>query len=167
MLNMLNRNQIKNSLLCLGLSVAGLIVILDQMTKVLSTRYLSFSSSLAIFPGLDLTLSHNTGAAFSFLAQASGWQRGFFIGLAAIVSVAIIIWLMQLRKEQKLEGIGLSLILGGALGNLWDRMMHGYVIDFILLYYKEWQWPVFNIADTAICIGVACFIFAMFRQPKN
>lgn len=163
---MLKQQQFKTSLLILGLWVAGGVLLLDQITKVLSTRYLSFSTSLSIIPGLDLTLSHNTGAAFSFLANASGWQRGFFITLAAVVSLIIIVWLMKLQKTQKMEGIGLSLILGGALGNLWDRLAHGYVIDFILLYYKEWTWPVFNIADTAICIGVVFLIFSIFRHSK-
>lgn len=156
--------NIKENLLRMGLSVAAVVLILDQLTKWLSTMYLSMSSSYTLFPGFDLTLRHNTGAAFSFLADAAGWQRWFFVILALVVSIIIITWLKQLNKAQKMEGLGLALILGGAIGNLIDRLLNGYVIDFIVLYYKEWQWPAFNIADTAICVGVFLFIVGMIKD---
>lgn len=141
-----------------------LIVGFDQLTKYLSARYLSFSESLPIFPGFDLTLRHNTGAAFSFLADASGWQRWLFVMLALVMCGIIYIWLGKLSLEERQEALGLSLIFGGALGNLLDRITHGYVIDFILLYYEKWQWPAFNLADTAICIGAALLVPILFKK---
>ncbi len=155
----------------LWLASAVLVVGLDQLTKYLSIRYLTFYDQVPIIPGFALTLRHNTGAAFSLLDNASGWQRWFFIILALVMSIIIYIWLGRLSlrvkhySQAKREAFALSLILGGALGNLIDRLNHGYVIDFILLYYKNWQWPAFNIADTAICIGALLLIPLLFRNP--
>jgi len=146
----------------LGISV--LVIGLDQFTKYLSTLHLALVNSIPVFPGFDLTLRHNTGAAFNLLAGASGWQRWFFIGLALVVGVVIYIWLSKLSPKEKQEGLALSLILGGAIGNLIDRIVNGQVTDFILLYYKEWQWPVFNLADTAICIGVLLLVPILFKK---
>lgn len=144
--------------------LSAVVIILDQFTKFLSTLYLTFSKSIKVLPGFDLTLRHNTGAAFSFLANASGWQRWFFIGLALAMSSIIYVWLGRVEAKNKQEALGLSLILGGALGNLIDRIIHGYVIDFILLYYKDWQWPAFNLADSAICLGVIFLIPILFKK---
>ena len=140
------------------------IVGLDQLTKYLSVRYLSFNQDFPVLPGFDLTLRHNTGAAFSFLANASGWQRWFFILLALTMSVIIYFWLRRLSPQAKQEGFALSLILGGALGNFIDRLVHGYVIDFILLHYERWEWPAFNIADSAICIGAILLLPSLWKK---
>lgn len=144
--------------------LSAVVVGLDQFTKYLSTQNLTFQESLKILPGFDLTLRHNTGAAFSFLANAAGWQRWFFIGLALVMSSIIYVWLGRLSAKDKQEAFGLSLILGGALGNVIDRIIHGYVIDFILLYYQDWQWPAFNLADSAICLGVVLLIPTLFKK---
>lgn len=166
MLNV-NKNDVKKNWLSLGIIVALLVICIDQITKFLSSEYLGFATHQTIFPGFDLTLRYNTGAAFSFLANASGWQHWFFIGLALIVSACIMFWLKTLDSSEKWEGLGLALILGGALGNLIDRLLYGHVIDFILLYYKQWEWPAFNIADSAITMGVIFFIFSLFKKPKT
>lgn len=141
-----------------------IVVGLDQFTKYLSAQHLAAVDVIKVLPGFDLTLRHNTGAAFSFLANAAGWQRWFFIGLALLMSVIIYIWLGRVEAKNKHEAFGLSLILGGAIGNLIDRMVHGYVIDFILLYYKNWQWPAFNLADSAICLGVIFLIPNLLKK---
>ena len=146
------------------LFISVLIVSFDQLTKYLSTHYLTLSDSVTILPGFDLTLRHNRGAAFSFLADASGWQRWFFVTLALVMCAIIYLWLGKLSLEERQEALALSLIFGGALGNLLDRLTHGYVIDFILLYYQKWQWPAFNLADTAICIGAVLLIPMLFKK---
>jgi signal peptidase II len=143
------------------------IIGLDQLSKYLITHTLDLWQSIPLIPGFfDFTLRHNTGAAYSFLDSASGWQRWFFIGLALIISAVIIVWMRKLSIKEKLEGYALALILGGALGNLCDRVIHGYVIDFILFYYEKWQFPAFNIADSAISIGVVLLIPSLFKSPN-
>jgi signal peptidase II len=114
--------------------------------------------SIPVIPYFNLTYVHNTGAAFSFLSQAGGWQRWFFAGLALTVSVVITIWLARLKKHETLLAVALSLVLGGAVGNLIDRLLYGYVIDFLDVYYQDWHWPAFNIADSAITLGVALML---------
>jgi len=151
-------SQIKN-LNWLFLSL--FIILLDQVIKFVMTQHLIYDQSIAILPFFNLTLQHNPGAAFSFLSTASGWQRWLFTAIALSVSVVIIIWIYQLKSKDYWNGIGLSLVLGGALGNLIDRLIHGYVIDFIQVYYHQWYFPVFNIADSAITIGAICIIIRM------
>ncbi len=153
-----------NKLKLFWFSISVLVIIVDQATKWLSTQYFFLGESFKIFPGFDLTLRHNTGAAFSLFDEGGGWQRWFLAGLAIVISFTIIIWLSQLNKKDKIEGLALSLILGGAIGNLIDRLLHGYVIDFILWYYQEWSWPAFNIADSAISVGVFLLFLMLFRQ---
>jgi len=114
--------------------------------------------SIPVIPYFSLTYVHNTGAAFSFLSQAGGWQRWFFAGLALTVSVVITIWLARLKKHEILLAVALSLVLGGAVGNLIDRLLYGYVIDFLDVYYQDWHWPAFNIADSAITLGVSLML---------
>ena len=138
------------------------VVILDQITKVLAVHYLQLHVPVAVLPGLNLTLTHNTGAAFSMLSQAGGWQRWFFILLAVTVSIAIVIWLHNLSRQRRWMACCLALILGGALGNLCDRVMLGYVIDFIDVYYHDLHWPAFNVADSAITIGAIMLIIDSF-----
>jgi len=137
------------------LVIAAAVLILDQATKVAADRWLGYHEPVAVIPFLNLTLSYNTGAAFSFLSDAGGWQRWFFIALALVVSAAVALWLSRLGPAERWTGLALSLVLGGALGNVLDRVIHGHVIDFIDFYVGDWHWPTFNIADSAISIGVA------------
>lgn len=142
------------------LVVAALVIVADQLTKYWITESMSLFDSIAVLPHLNLTLLHNTGAAFSILADAGGWQRWFFVVLGVGVSVFILFWLRRMPPEQgPLLPLSLSLILGGALGNVIDRAIHGYVIDFIDIYYASWHWPAFNVADSAITIGAVLFVF--------
>lgn len=145
------------------------VFLFDQLTKWLAMKYLVLGTPKAVFPGFDLELRYNHGAAFSFLADATGWQRWFFVFFAIAVSILIYFWLRKLSPKEKLEGLGLSLILGGAIGNLFDRLIFGYVIDFISLYVQKpsWTWPAFNIADSAICIGVGLVMIAMLKKPEK
>lgn len=140
------------------LVIAAAVLILDQATKVAADRWLGYHEPVAVIPFLNLTLSYNTGAAFSFLSDAGGWQRWFFIALALVVSAAVALWLSRLGPAERWTGLALSLVLGGALGNVLDRVIHGHVIDFIDFYVGDWHWPTFNIADSAISIGVAILI---------
>jgi len=136
-----------------------LVIVLDQFTKSLASQYLQLHVPVPLMPGLNLTLVHNTGAAFSFLSQAGGWQRWFFVVLALTVSVVLIFWMARLPQHYKgWVPASLALIIGGALGNVWDRALLGYVIDFIDVYYQVWHWPAFNIADSAITLGAIMLI---------
>ncbi len=128
------------------------------MTKYFASHVLSMYQPIPIVPGFNLTLMHNTGAAFSFLSQAGGWQRWFFIGIASVVSIVIIVWMNGLPKNKYWLLTALALILGGAIGNVCDRIILGYVIDFIEVYYGDMFWPAFNIADSAITIGAIMLI---------
>jgi signal peptidase II len=140
------------------------VVLLDQTTKALVIGTVKRQDTIALLPFLDVVYLENTGAAFSILAQASGWQRWFFIGLALGVSVWLMLWLRRSRADQTLLAIGLSLVLGGALANVIDRVMHGYVIDFIYFNWRTWDFPAFNIADAAISIGAVCLFLEQFRE---
>ncbi len=143
------------------LGLAGLVILLDQTTKLAAERWLTYHQALPVFPGFNLTLSYNRGAAFSFLAEHSGWQRWFFTVLAAAVSVFLVRWLRQIGDRDRWLSAAIALILGGAVGNLIDRLLYGHVIDFIWLYYDRWSWPVFNIADSAITVGAVAMIAHM------
>jgi signal peptidase II len=127
--------------------------------------------SIALFPGFNLTYVHNTGAAFSFLSEAGGWQRWFFAAMALIISVVLTIWLSRLKKHETLLAVALALVLGGAIGNLIDRLAYGYVIDFLDVYYQTRHWPAFNIADSAISVGVFLMLLESFgigvKSVKN
>lgn len=146
------------------LFITSLVIFFDQVSKWLMMSWLSLYETVVIMPYFNLTMAHNEGAAFSFLAQAGGWQRWFFIGLALIISVVLFVWLAKLKSTEKLEAISLSLILGGAIGNVIDRISYGYVVDFIDLYIGHNHWPVFNIADSAICIGAILLIADSFKS---
>jgi signal peptidase II len=141
-----------------------LVVILDLWTKNLASQHLQLHDPVAVISGFNLTLMHNTGAAFSFLGDAGGWQRWFFICLTLAVSIFIVVWLYGLKANQRWVACALALVLGGALGNLWDRIILGYVVDFIdiSLSFLPWRifnpWPAFNIADSAITIGAVMLI---------
>jgi signal peptidase II len=148
----------------LWLSLA--VIALDQATKFLATRFLELYERVEVLPVLDFTLLHNTGAAFSLLAGASGWQRWFFIGLACIVSAVLMVWIWRTPRGEKLLPLSLSLILGGALGNVIDRIVHGYVVDFIHAHWGAAYFPAFNIADSAITIGAGLLILDAFRERR-
>lgn len=135
-----------------------LVIALDQVSKYLAATKLTFAIPEPVFPGFSLLLLHNTGAAFSFLSDAAGWQRWFFIALALVVSAVILAWLKRLSDNERWTAVALAMILGGALGNVIDRMVHGYVIDFLDFYYDTWHWPAFNLADSAITVGAAILI---------
>jgi signal peptidase II len=155
-----------NALIWLWLSL--LVVIVDQLTKVWVSATLPIHQPVPVMPWLNLTLLHNTGAAFSFLAEEGGWQRWFLAGLAILVSGIIIAWLTHLNRAQRWTACALALVLGGAVGNVIDRIIYGHVIDFIDFYYNHWHWPAFNLADSAISIGaVMLLIDAFWRGPTD
>lgn len=149
-------------------AIAIIAIALDQVTKHLAVAYLEYLEVSPITPFFYLTLRFNEGAAFSFLAGAGGWQRWLFATLAFIVSVILAVWITRIyrQKGNTQEALALALILGGALGNLYDRIMLGHVVDFIVLHYQSHEWPAFNIADSAICIGAALLILDMFKGRK-
>lgn len=144
-----------------------LVVVLDQFSKYVVSDILRLYESVAVLPFFSITLLHNTGAAFSFLAGAGGWQRWLFTGIALVVSVALIVWIKRLPATEKWQAAALSLVLGGALGNVIDRLRFGYVVDFLDVYYQKWHWPAFNVADSAIVAGVALLILATLRERKT
>ncbi len=150
---------------CLWLSL--IVLILDQWSKIVIDGSMRLYESIAVIPGFNLTYVHNTGAAFSFLSEAGGWQRWFFAAMALIISIILTVWLYRLKEHQTLLAVALALILGGAIGNLIDRVAYGYVIDFLDVYYQTWHWPAFNIADSAICVGVFLMVLESFGVGVN
>jgi signal peptidase II len=138
--------------------LSGLVIVLDQFSKVLAERLLVLYQPVAVLPSFNLTLMYNRGAAFSFLASASGWQRWFFMILSLAISAALVVWLSRLKPGEGWLAAALALILGGAIGNLIDRLFYGHVIDFIQVYYDRWYWPAFNVADSAITVGATLLV---------
>jgi signal peptidase II len=151
--------------LWLWLGLALLVVVLDQLSKTLILGSFQLNDSRTITSWFNLVRVHNTGAAFSFLAGAGGWQRWFFTAIAVAASV-LLVWMLR-KGGSRLLSLGLTLILGGALGNLWDRVTLGRVTDFLLFHYAGWSWPAFNIADSAITVGAACIILDSFRSRRD
>lgn len=141
----------------LWVSVA--IIALDQITKLLANTQLGFQIPVEILPIFNLNLTYNYGAAWSILDDASGWQRWFFLVFAITVSIILVGWLTRLTAEEKLSALAFVLVIGGALGNASDRIFHGYVIDFIQFHYAGWAFPTFNVADSAITIGVVLMLW--------
>ncbi|MDD3448014.1 MAG: signal peptidase II [Gammaproteobacteria bacterium] len=139
--------------------LSTLLVALDQATKWLALERLAPYEAVPLVPGFNLTLMFNTGAAFSFLSNAGGWQRWGLSLLALVLSVALTLWLRRLTRAEVLSAAGLALVIGGAIGNLWDRLVYGYVVDFIDIYVADWHWPAFNIADSAITVGAALLVW--------
>jgi signal peptidase II len=159
--------------LALWLGLALLVVLLDQFTKVLILGEFKLHDSRAITSFFNLVRAHNTGAAFSFLADAAGWQRWFFVGLGAVATV-FIVWMLRRHPEQRLFCFAVTMIMGGAIGNVVDRLLHGYVVDFLQFH---WRWlapmfpggyfPAFNLADSAITLGAFCLIADEIRRVRR
>ena len=141
-----------------------LIVILDQATKWLAEGLLLPFQPVPLMPLLNFTLMYNEGAAFSFLANAGGWQRWLFAGFALIMTLALTLWLLRLDKGERATAAALSLVIGGAIGNLIDRVQTGRVVDFIDFYVGTWHWPAFNVADSAISLGIVFLLVTSFRS---
>lgn len=163
------------------LSISFIVIVLDQITKVMAEGSLLLYKPVAVVPGVNFTLMYNPGAAFSFLSDAGGWQRWFFTVLAMVISIVILMWLHRVPRDDKWSLLALPLILGGAIGNVIDRLFHGHVIDFVDVYYKgsdclpgfagylgECHWPAFNIADAAISVSVVILIIdGLFVHRKH
>lgn len=143
--------------------LSAAVIVADQFTKYLATANLDPYRAVEVLPFFNLTLMFNTGAAFSFLSTAAGWQRWFFTIVALGVCAVLVVWLKRLRPGETWMAVALSLILGGALGNVWDRLWLGHVVDFIDLYVGTWHWPAFNVADSAITIGAIMLIIDAIR----
>jgi signal peptidase II len=142
--------------------ISALVIVLDQITKALAQAWLPLHQLVDVIPGFDWYLTYNTGAAFSFLADAGGWQRWFFTIMTIVISAVILFWIKQVPKDEKLTAVSLCLILGGALGNLIDRIYLGYVIDYIQVWLGSYPWPAFNIAEAAISVGATILILSSF-----
>src|SRR3989338_2180811 len=148
------------------LSLSALVIVLDQLSKAWITSHFVYGESLTIFSVFNLVLAHNTGAAFSFLHDAGGMQRWLFSGIAIVASV-LIVWLLRRHSMQTLFALALSMILGGALGNLIDRIAYGYVVDFLHFHWNEHYFPAFNIADSAITCGAFLLIWDSLTEKKH
>ncbi len=146
--------------------ISTVIVALDLFTKHLVQSALAYGEHMTITSFFNLVLTYNAGAAFSFLSDASGWQRWFFSGIAASASV-LIVYLLRKHAAEKLFCMSLSLVLGGALGNLWDRIALGHVVDFLDFHISGYHWPAFNVADSAIFVGAMLLIVESFRHKKE
>lgn len=147
--------------------ISALVVLLDQLAKRIAESQLTPHQAVNLFPYFDWYLTYNTGAAFSLLADAGGWQRWFFTITAIVISAIIFLWIKKLPAEDTTTAISLSLILGGAIGNLIDRIFLGHVIDYIQVWLGNYPWPAFNIADAAISIGAAMLIISSFGGIKK
>jgi len=155
----------KSQLKWLWLSVAALI--LDFATKQMAQHFLTFAQPVYVLPVFDLTLLYNKGAAFSFLANESGWQRWFFTVIALSVSTVMTVWLMKLKANEKWLAAALALVIGGAIGNLYDRIAYGHVVDFIHVHWDEHYFPAFNIADSAITLGAIMLLIDSLLFSTN
>jgi len=154
------------------LLLTAVVIVLDWQTKQMASEALVLYRPQEVFSWLNITLAHNYGAAFSFLSDAGGWQRWFFIVLASVVSLMLLVWLLRLPRREWVTALGLALVLGGAIGNLIDRIQLGYVVDFIDVHYAGWHYPAFNVADSAITCGVILLLLdtvllAMRKKKAN
>lgn len=148
-------------------ALAVLVILLDQWTKVLAEDLLQYGEPRVVTGFFNLTLLYNKGAAFSMLSDAGGWQHWLFSGIAAVVSVVLGVWLYRLPRAARVEPFALALVLGGAIGNLIDRLRLGHVVDFIQLHYRDLYWPAFNLADSAITLGAGLLILLMLRRSDD
>ncbi len=156
----------KNAGLTLWLGVAVVVVLLDQLSKITMSRLIAYGQSEHITSFFNLVMVYNQGAAFSFLSNSGGWQRWFFSALALAVSI-FIVWMLNRNSTQRMFCWSLSLILGGAVGNLIDRLVYGHVIDFLDFHVGGWHWPAFNVADSAITIGAVLFVLDELRRVNR
>jgi len=170
---MASRSGGNNPGLALWLGLAAIVILADQVTKTLVIGSFTLGDSVALTPWFNLVRAHNTGAAFSFLAGASGWQRWFFVGLGLAASV-LIVWMLRRYATQKLFCFAVSMIMGGALGNVVDRLLHGYVVDFLQFrfgflapVFPGGYFPSFNVADSAITLGAICLIADELLRVKR
>lgn len=152
--------------------ITAILLFIDQVTKIWADNNLApiyGGPIIEVMPHFDLNLAYNYGAAFSFLGDQDGWQRWLFTAIAAIISIILVIWMWKTPKAHKLSNIGMAMVLSGALGNLYDRIAYGYVIDFIDWYVAKdgYHWPTFNIADSAIFCGVILLLIDSFKNPEN
>ncbi|WP_457324332.1 signal peptidase II [Roseateles sp. P5_E11] len=161
-----SRSSSSSSGLTSWLLIAALIILADQLTKVLILRTFQLGDVHPVTSFFDVVRAHNFGAAFSFLHGASGWQRWFFLGLG-LAAAGFIIWMLRRHGHQKLFAWALTLILGGALGNVIDRAIHGYVVDFIQVHARSWYFPAFNVADSAITVGAVLLILDELRRVRR
>ncbi|MBT9503921.1 MAG: lipoprotein signal peptidase [Burkholderiaceae bacterium] len=152
--------------LLLWLALALIVILADQFTKTLILGQFQYGDSRFVTGFFNLVRAHNTGAAFSFLAGSGGWQRWFFVGLGAVATVFIIVMLRK-HGEQTLFATALSLIMGGAIGNVVDRLLHGYVVDFLQFHWAGWYFPSFNVADSAITLGAILLIWDELRRVRR
>lgn len=163
---MAGRSSGEGAGLWLWLGLALVVVLLDQLSKTLVISAFELNHSQAVTPWFNLVRVHNSGAAFSFLAGASGWQRWFFVGLGALAS-GFIVWMLNKHPTQKLFCFAVTMIMGGAVGNVVDRLLHGHVVDFIQLHYGGWYFPAFNLADSAITLGAICLILDEIQRVRR
>ncbi len=147
--------------------LSAFVILADQATKLLALEALVPRRPVPVAPSFNLMLTFNRGAAFSLLGDAGGWQRWLFIAIAIGVSAALAVWLARLPAKARFTAIALALIVGGAIGNLIDRLARGAVVDFIDLYYRTWHWPAFNVADVAICVGAGMLILDSLRAERQ
>lgn len=147
--------------------VAGVVLFLDQLSKHAIEAAFDYGETKVFTSFFNFTLAYNTGAAFSFLADAGGWQRWFFGVIAIVASVLLVVWIARVAAIKVREAFALSFILGGALGNLYDRIVLGHVVDFIVFHYQDNYWPAFNLADSAITLGAAVLIIDMLFSKEN
>ncbi len=147
--------------------ISVLVFILDQWTKYMASSQLELYVPNKITEFFNLTLMHNEGVAFSILADQSGWQRYFIAAVASAIVIWLLYWLSQNRRSMKLQNTALVLVIGGALGNIWDRVVLGYVVDFVELHYAGYYWPAFNVADSAICAGAVLLIIDAFKNKEQ
>jgi signal peptidase II len=159
------RSIFKSGLIWLIISIV--VIVVDRASKIWMLNHLAMGEPMELLPVLNLTLAYNTGAAFSFLHSASGWQHYVLGGLALVVTLFILGWLARLPRGDAWQNIALTLILGGALGNAWDRISFGHVIDFISLHAGEWHFAIFNVADASICVGAFMLIVMWMCQKNN
>jgi len=147
--------------------LSAVIVVADQASKITAESALQSVGQIQVFSWFNWSLAYNTGAAWSFLSDAGGWQRWFFIILTVVVSIALIVWIARCWKSERLLAFSLALVLGGAIGNLIDRALYGHVIDFIQWHYGGYYFPTFNVADMAISVGAALMLICSFFDVKQ
>lgn len=147
--------------------ISLLVVALDQASKLWMVAHFREYEVLVVWPVFNLTLVYNTGAAFSFLSDAGGWQHTLFVGVALVVSLVMVVWLARLGRAERVTGWALALVIGGAVGNLIDRLYLGKVVDFLQWHWHAWYWPSFNLADSAISVGVILLLLDGLRRPSD